>query len=108
MLSPQTDSPWWVYIIECDDGSLYTGISNDVGRRLGQHATLKGARYFRGRSPKTLVYVEGGHDRSSASKREAAIKKLRRAAKQRLIASEENQLSESGINPTPLNHTESK
>jgi len=51
-----------------------------------QHARLRGAKYFRGRKPKKLVYVESGHDRSTASKREAAIKKLARGAKKQLIS----------------------
>ncbi|MGR9051325.1 MAG: GIY-YIG nuclease family protein [Gammaproteobacteria bacterium] len=84
---------WFVYIILCSDSTLYTGISNDVLRRFSVHAEGKGngAKYFRGRSPKCLVYVESGHNRSSASKREAAIKKLSRAGKIRLIESDVNQ-----------------
>ena len=84
---------WQVYIILCSDGTLYTGITNDVARRLDQHAGQGGARYFRGRQPKQLVYLENDHTRSSASKREAAIKKLGRAEKLRLIDSEQNQLT---------------
>ncbi|HFD81347.1 MAG TPA: GIY-YIG nuclease family protein [Gammaproteobacteria bacterium] len=87
---------WQVYIIRCSDDSLYTGITRDIERRLLQHASQRGARYFRGRRPQQLVYLEGGHNRSSASKREAAIKKLRRAAKFRLIASSLNQLDGAG------------
>ncbi|UCC57319.1 MAG: GIY-YIG nuclease family protein [Gammaproteobacteria bacterium] len=83
---------WQVYIILCSDETLYTGITNNVARRLDQHAGLGGARYFRGRQPKRLVYLENGHTRSSASKREAAIKKLGRAEKLRLIESQQNQL----------------
>lgn len=77
---------WQVYIILCSDGSLYTGITTDVARRLQQHAGGTGARYFRGRSPQRLVYLEGGHSRSTASRREAEIKQLRRCDKDRLIA----------------------
>ncbi|HHJ15089.1 MAG TPA: GIY-YIG nuclease family protein [Gammaproteobacteria bacterium] len=84
---------WQVYIILCSDNSLYTGISNDVERRLQQHASQRGARYFRGRQPQQLVYLEGGHDRSSASRREAAIKKLRRPDKECLIQSELNEIT---------------
>lgn len=76
---------WHVYIILCSDQSLYTGISNDVARRFQQHTAQQGARYFRGRTPLKLVYVESGHDRSSASKRECAIKKLTRTQKLALI-----------------------
>jgi putative endonuclease len=87
-------SNWQVYIILCSDNSLYTGISNDVERRFQQHATQRGARYFRGRQPQQLVYLESGHDRSSASRREAAIKKLRRSEKEILITSAQNEARE--------------
>ncbi len=82
--SPKTD--WQVYIILCSDESLYTGITNDIERRLCQHAKGQGAKYFRGRQPKQLVYLETGHTRSTASKKEAQIKKLRRAEKNSLVA----------------------
>jgi putative endonuclease len=84
---------WQVYIILCTDDSLYTGITNDVARRFNQHADKQGAKYFRGRQPKQLVYVETGHDRSSASKRESAIKKLPRLEKLHLLVSDINQVS---------------
>ncbi|MDP2903063.1 MAG: GIY-YIG nuclease family protein [Methylovulum sp.] len=77
---------WSVYIILCMDDSLYTGITTNVSRRFAQHASQKGAKYFRGRQPKQLVYVETGHDRSSASKREMAIKKLNRLEKLQLVS----------------------
>jgi putative endonuclease len=77
---------WQVYIVLCSDNSLYTGITTDVERRLAEHTAGTGARYFRGRLPERLVYLEGGHDRSSASRREAEIKRLRPAEKRRLIA----------------------
>jgi putative endonuclease len=85
--------PWFVYMIRCSDGSLYTGITNDVQRRFQQHTDGLGAKYFRGRQPEALVYVETGHDRSSASKRESAIKKLPRTEKLRLLASAMNQIT---------------
>lgn len=85
---------WSVYIILCSDGSLYTGITTDVSRRFGQHANRQGAKYFRGRQPKQLLYVENQHNRSSASQRESMIKKLNRTEKWQLIASEINQLPE--------------
>ena len=78
---------WYVYMIRCDDDSLYTGITGDVERRVAQHAGRRGAKYFRGRQPAQVVYLEGGHSRRSAAKREAAIKKMRRPAKDYLIAS---------------------
>jgi len=84
---------WHVYIIVCSDGTLYTGISSDPVRRFEQHHGRCGARYFRGRRPVRLVYLEGGHDRSSASRREAAIKKLPRREKLRLLGSPLNRLA---------------
>ncbi len=80
-------------MILCSDNSLYTGISTDVDRRFRQHASQRGARYFRGRKPLQLVYLEGGHDRSSASRRELAIKQLKRPDKERLISSDCNEIS---------------
>ncbi len=83
---------WQVYIILCSDGSLYTGITTDVARRFAQHRAGTGARYFRGHSPLRLVYLEPGHDRRSASRREAQIKRLAPDAKRRLIDSPDNRL----------------
>ncbi|MDD2760708.1 MAG: GIY-YIG nuclease family protein [Methylomonas sp.] len=77
---------WVVYIILCSDDSLYTGISTDVERRFLQHQSGKGAKYFRSRQPSRIVFVESGHCRASATRRELAIKKLNRADKVRLIA----------------------
>ncbi len=91
---------WHVYMILCSDQSLYTGITNDPERRWIQHATRRGARYLRARTPVCLVYLEGGHTRSSASRREAAIKKLRRAAKRALIDSEQNLAAVPPVPPT--------
>lgn len=83
---------WYVYMIRCDDDSLYTGITDDVERRVTQHAGRRGAKYFRGRQPAQVVYLESGHSRRSAAQREAAIKKMRRSAKDWLIASASNDL----------------
>ncbi len=82
---------WQVYIIRCSDGTLYTGITVDIERRLAQHGSSTGAKYFRGRRPEAVVYLEGGHDRSSASRREASIKQLSRMDKLRLIGSPANE-----------------
>jgi putative endonuclease len=84
---------WQVYIILCSDGSLYTGITTDVVRRFAQHRAGTGARYFRGRSPLRLVYLEPGYDRRSA-RREAQIKRLATDAKRRLIDSPDNRLKD--------------
>lgn len=83
-------SEWSVYIVLCSDNTLYTGISNDVPRRLQQHASQQGAKYFRGRRPEKLVYLEHGHDRSTASQREIQIKKLSRIQKETLLHSDLN------------------
>ena len=77
---------WFVYIIESNDHSLYTGITTDVERRLQEHDAGKiGAKYLRGRAPLRVVYQESGHDRSSASRREIELKRLKRAQKLALI-----------------------
>lgn len=78
---------WSVYILRCRDGTLYTGIAADVERRVGEHARGVGAKYTRSRRPVTLTYRESQPDRSSAQKREAALRKLGRAGKLKLIAS---------------------
>jgi putative endonuclease len=83
---------WSVYIILCSDGSLYTGITTDVARRFAQHANQQGAKYFRGRQPEQLLYVENKHNRNSASQRENKIKKLTRTEKWQLIKSQNNPL----------------
>ncbi len=75
-----------VYILRCGDGSLYTGWTNDIEKRLAAHRSGKGAKYTRGRRPVTLVYLEHLPDKSSALKREAAIKHLSRPHKESLIA----------------------
>lgn len=68
---------WFVYILRCADGTLYTGITTDLARRVKEHNTGKaGARYTRSRRPVVLVYSEAVENRSEASKREHAIKKL--------------------------------
>jgi len=85
---------WFVYIILCTDNTLYTGITVDVSRRFDQHANGKGAKYFRGRQPDQLVYLEPRHNRSSATKREIHLKKLSREEKSIIIASDTNKIRE--------------
>ena len=95
-LDKKSPERWVVYIILASDDSLYTGITTDINRRWRQHSgSAGGARFFRGRKPVRLVYLEEGHNRSSASKREAAIKKLQRRQKEQLLVSETNRLNES-------------
>ena len=86
-------SDWLIYIILCDDGTLYTGITTDIVRRWNQHKNKTGAKYFRGRCPEKLVYLEPSSCRSSASKRESSLKKLQRRDKLILIKSAENQVT---------------
>jgi len=74
-----------VYVIECADGSLYTGYTTDVERRVAEHDAGEGAKYTRGRTPVTLRHVESFDSRSVALSREHAIKSLSRAEKERLI-----------------------
>ena len=74
-----------VYILECADGTLYTGWTTDLERRLQAHNSGRGARYTRGRRPVSVAYREEQSDRSAAQKREAAIRRLSRADKLKLI-----------------------
>ena len=77
---------WYVYILQCADNTLYTGITTDLLRRLEEHNTgKKGAKYTKGRRPVTLIYQETHTSRSEASKREHAIKKLTIQQKRKLI-----------------------
>lgn len=85
-------SDWQVYMVLCTDDSLYTGITTDIERRLSQHANGSGAKYFRGRRPKQLVYLESGHTRSTAGKRELTIKRLMHTDKSSLIFSKSNEM----------------
>ncbi len=76
---------WLVYMLRCRDGSLYTGITNDLPKRLKAHAAGKASRYTRSRLPVRLAYEEQQASKSAALKREAAIKKLPRRTKLTLI-----------------------
>jgi putative endonuclease len=74
-----------VYVLRCRDGSLYTGMTNDLRRRLAAHRAGKGAAYTRSRLPVRLVYTERRRGRGAALSREAAIKRLSRSAKLTLV-----------------------
>lgn len=78
-------SKWVVYILECKDKTLYTGITNNLERRLHQHETGVGAKYTKGRGPFKILYKENCLDRSEASIREAQIKQLSKEEKIKLI-----------------------
>jgi putative endonuclease len=79
----------WTYVIECDDGSFYTGYTTDVERRVREHDRGEGAKYTRGRTPVELVHAERFESKSAAMSREYEIKQLSRAEKERLVESEE-------------------
>ena len=76
---------WFVYMLRCSDGSLYTGYTDDVCRRLAVHQRGKGAKYTRSRLPVEYAYWEEAADKSAAFRREIAIKKLSREEKLKLI-----------------------
>ncbi len=80
---------WTLYILECGDGTLYTGITNDLEARLLKHRGGKGAKYTSGRGPLEVVYSETFDSRSLASKRESQIKAMSRQQKLELIATAE-------------------
>lgn len=75
----------YVYVLECADGTLYTGYTTDVERRVAEHDAGEGAKYTRGRTPVELVHVEEYDSRSAAMSREHEIKSLSRAEKRRLV-----------------------
>lgn len=77
----------YVYIVECSDGTYYTGYTNHVERRMQTHNCAKGAKYTRGRLPVQLRYVECAIDKGTALRREREIKKLSRSGKEWLIGS---------------------
>ncbi len=89
MKTPAVSLGWFVYLLRCADGSVYAGITTDVARRVAEHNTddMLGARYTRGRRPVELAYVEGAVSRSDATRRELALKKMRRPEKLALINS---------------------
>lgn len=86
---PQNKSakPWFLYIIQCANGHFYTGITTDIARRFSEHQSggVKAAKYLKGKGPLLLVYQESLSCRSTATKREMAIKKLSRDKKVSLI-----------------------
>lgn len=79
-----TEKIWYLYMLRCGDGSLYTGITTDVPRRFRAHSQGMGAKYTRGRGPLELVYQERCGTHSQALRRELEVKSLRRAEKQAL------------------------
>lgn len=84
----KSEYPWYVYIVQCQDESLYTGCTPNLQQRLIAHNAGKGAKYTRSRRPVRLLYSEKLASRSLACKREAHIKQLTRAQKQLFIAAQ--------------------
>ena len=84
---------WWLYLIECEGGSLYTGIALDVDKRYAQHVAGKGAKYTRANPPVRLIGKQRYADRSSATRAELAFKRLTRQEKQRRIPEFESRSS---------------
>lgn len=78
-------SGWWVYVLQCNDGTLYTGSTTDLERRVAAHNAGQGARYTRSRLPVQLAYQEEQPDRGSAQRREWQIRRLPRRHKEALI-----------------------
>ena len=87
-MAETTNKAWFLYLVQCADGSLYTGITNNVPRRCKQHNAGTASRYTRSRLPVELIYQESHASRSVALKRELAIKAMSRQEKESLIRSE--------------------
>lgn len=88
MLVNKKNSPnWYLYVVDCSDSSLYTGVTNDLKKRIAKHNSGKGAKYTASRRPVKLVYAESHQTKSDALKRERQIKKLTRQEKLTLISS---------------------
>ena len=83
---PGAKTVWWVYLLRCRDGTLYAGVTTDPARRLGQHNAGTASKYTRSRRPVAMVYRERARSHGDALRRELAIKKLPRAAKDVLVA----------------------
>jgi putative endonuclease len=83
---PGKDAEWYVYMVRCRDGKLYTGIATDIDRRLTEHLSGKGAKYLRGRGPLRLAFKQKIGRRSLALKMERLIKKLPKSEKERIAA----------------------
>lgn len=79
------EKQWYVYIVSCGDGTFYTGITDDIPRRMEAHNSGKGAKYTRGRGPITLQYQETAESYSHALRREYQIKQMKRCQKEALI-----------------------
>ena len=85
---PRAKREWWVYVLRCRDGTLYTGVTTDLARRLAQHNAGTASKYTRSRRPVEMVYREPAKSHGDALRRELAIKALSRTAKDALVASQ--------------------
>lgn len=83
---PRKEAEWYLYMVRCRDGKLYTGIATDIERRIAEHQAGKGAKYLRGRAPLKLVFRKKIGPRSLALKVEQAIKKLPKCRKETIVA----------------------
>src|SRR4051812_50181364 len=83
--SPAKAGGWYVYILRCGDGTLYTGATTDPDRRLATHAAGRGAAYTRGRGPLAIVHLEPAADRAAALRRGGALQRLGRAGKEKAL-----------------------
>jgi putative endonuclease len=86
-----TRSPYYVYVLHCNDDTFYTGYTTDVERRVSEHDAGDGAKYTRGRTPVELVHVESFDSQSAAMSREYEIKQYSRAEKERLVESSDTE-----------------
>ncbi len=84
-MTTERDSGWFVYIVECSDNTLYTGVATDIEARLAEHNAGRGAKYTRARLPVALVYSEKAKDRSTALRREHVIKRMPTLDKRSLV-----------------------
>ena len=87
IIEPVLPKPWFVYLVRAANGSLYCGISDDPVRRFAKHQSGKGARFFLSSPAMALVYTEACRDKSEALRQERLIKKLKKSAKECLVAS---------------------
>lgn len=94
--------PWYVYLVRAANGSLYCGISDDPQRRFLKHQKGQGARYFKTSPAQALVYVEQWPDKAEALRQERLVKKLRKSAKEALVASYQGSASVAEISPSDV------
>ncbi|TWX68601.1 GIY-YIG nuclease family protein [Colwellia demingiae] len=87
MIEKNKTGTWWVYLLRCNDNSLYAGVTTDINRRIGEHNNSKlGAKYTRARRPVSLAYLEEANDKSTACQREYQIRHLAKLKKEQLVS----------------------